>query len=233
MAKFKIGDRVKCVRAVANNKYVLDKIGTIVENDYDKFGVEFDEYVHGHYCFLGSYRIHKDGHCWWCGESDLVKVVCSEKIVITSDGKTTTAKMYDGKEVVKTAISKCSPEDEFDFETGAKIAFDRLFVKPEEKSFDWDAFKNDEFFVQVTADNFESFVKAAEKHGCFFHNHENPNPFKDEKLMFSIRLTSKYLVKPGDFFLQVSVRCLLVTVINLDLLYTLIIISRCTHGKSV
>lgn len=196
MAKFKIGDRVKCVRAVANNMYVLDKIGTIVVNDCVNYGVEFDEFIHGHGCdYNGKY-----GHCWWCRESALVKVVCSNKIVITADDKTTTAKMYDGKEVVKTAIAKCSPEDEFDFETGAKIAFDRLFVKPEEKSFDWDAFKNDEFFVQVTAYNFESFVKAAEKHGCFFHNHENPNPFKEEEFMFRLYVTSKYLVKPGDFF---------------------------------
>jgi hypothetical protein len=206
MAKFKVGDRVKCIRAVANNKYVIDKIGTIVEVDItNKFGVEFDEYVHGHFCSLGSNRIHKGGHCWWCKESDLVKVVCSEKIVITTDGKTTTAKMYDGKEVVKTAIAKCSPEDEFDFERGALIAFSRLVncdyrLANDTNSFDWDAFKNDEFFVQVTADNYESFVKEAEKHGCFFKNHENPNPFKDEKLMFSLRITSKYFVKPGDFF---------------------------------
>lgn len=50
------------------------------------------------------------------------------KIVITTDGVTTTAKMYDGKNVVKTATAKCSPDDEFNFETGAKIAFDRLIL---------------------------------------------------------------------------------------------------------
>lgn len=203
MAKFKIGDRVKAINVVEGNKCVLNKVGTIVKTCNCTLGVEFDDNINGHE-FGESNDKYKGGHCWWCRESDLVKVVCSDKIVITTDGKTTTAKMYDGKEVVKTAIAKCSPEDEFDFETGAKIAFDRLFVKPEEKSFDWDAFKNDEFFVQVTADNFESFVKAAEKHDCFFKNHENPNPFKDEKLMFSIRLTSKYLVKPGDFFASVG-----------------------------
>lgn len=186
MGKFKIGDRVKCVCVVDKNTILLNKIGTIIEIDCGLIGVEFDEWIHGHGCNHKG----KIGYCWWCEESDLVKVVCSDKIVITTDGKTTTAKMYDGKEVVKTAIAKCSPEDEFDFETGAKIAFDRLFVKPEEKSFDWDAFKNAQFLVQVTADNFESFVKAAEKHGCFFKNHENPNPFKDEKMMNLLRFSS-------------------------------------------
>lgn len=198
MAKFKIGDSVKCVCVVDANKLVVGKIGTIIDIDCGLIGVEFDEWVHGH----GCHHKGKIGYCWWCEELDLVKVVCSEKIVITNDGKTTTAKMYDGKEVVKTAIAKCSPEDEFDIMTGTMIAFSRLFdadirfVEP----FDWDAFKNDEVFVQVTKDNFDEFIEEAEKHGCLFKNHENPNPFKDEKLMFSLYVTSKYLVKPGDFF---------------------------------
>lgn len=49
-----------------------------------------------------------------------------QKIVITTDGTTTTAKMYEGKTVVKAAESKCNPDDKFDFETGAKLAFNRL-----------------------------------------------------------------------------------------------------------
>ena len=48
------------------------------------------------------------------------------KIVITTDGKTTTAKMYRDKSVVKVATIKCHPDDRFDFEVGARIAFDRL-----------------------------------------------------------------------------------------------------------
>lgn len=187
MAKFKIGDRVKAINVVEGNKCVLNKVGTIVKTCNCTLGVEFDDNINGHE--LGeSNDKYKGGHCWWCRESDLIKVVCSEKIVITTDGKTTTAKMYDGKEVVKTAIAKCSPEDEFDFERGALIAFSRLVncdyrLANDTNSFDWDAFKNDEFFVQVTADNFESFVKAAEKHDCFFHNNDEVNPFKDAKFM--------------------------------------------------
>lgn len=58
----------------------------------------------------------------------------NQKIIITTDGKTTTAKKYDGKTVVKTAVAKCSPDDKFDFDTGAKIAVDRLFDIIEEKA---------------------------------------------------------------------------------------------------
>lgn len=57
-----------------------------------------------------------------------------EKILITTDGTTTTAKLFDGKDVVKTATAKCNPDDKFDFKTGAKIAFDRL-VEPEKPKF--------------------------------------------------------------------------------------------------
>ncbi len=50
----------------------------------------------------------------------------SSKIVITTDGKTTTAKMYDGKKLVKSAKTDCHPDDEFDFIIGASIALERL-----------------------------------------------------------------------------------------------------------
>lgn len=53
-------------------------------------------------------------------------VTTDQKIVITTDGRTTTAKLYHGKTVNKTATAKCFPDDKFDFVEGAKIAFDRL-----------------------------------------------------------------------------------------------------------
>lgn len=48
------------------------------------------------------------------------------KIVITTDGKETLARLYDGNNVIESATAKCSPDDEFDFNIGARIAFDRL-----------------------------------------------------------------------------------------------------------
>lgn len=55
------------------------------------------------------------------------------KIVITTDGKTTTAKMYRGKSVVKVETTKCHPDDRFDFMVGARVAFDRLVGEDEKK----------------------------------------------------------------------------------------------------
>ena len=51
--------------------------------------------------------------------------VQSDEITITRYGNKVVAKY--GK---KVSIAKCSPEDEFNFETGAKLAFERLFEKP-------------------------------------------------------------------------------------------------------
>ena len=64
---------------------------------------------------------------WYWTENCIAGLACEKKIVITSDGEKTLARLYDGKKVVKTATAKCSPDDKFSFETGAKIAFERLF----------------------------------------------------------------------------------------------------------
>ena len=56
----------------------------------------------------------------------LAPAVAAEKIIITTDGTKTTARMYRGKALVKSAEATCSPRDTFDFETGAALAVDRL-----------------------------------------------------------------------------------------------------------
>ena len=72
-----------------------------------------------------------DGWCWT--ENCVAGLACENKIVITSNGAETLARLYDGNKVIKTATAKCSPDDKFDFETGATIAFDRLFEKHEKE----------------------------------------------------------------------------------------------------
>ena len=70
---------------------------------------------------------------WAWTENCIAGLACENKIVITSDGEKTLARLYDGKKVVKTATAKCSPADKFSFETGAKIAFERLFNSEEKE----------------------------------------------------------------------------------------------------
>lgn len=125
MAKcFKVGDRVKAIVPVDGNTKIINEVGTVIEAKnplYIRYGIEFDNDVAGHSCNCKG----KYGRCWWCYESDL-ELVEPEKIVITTNGEITTAKLYHGKTVSKTATAKRHPDDVFNFVEGAKIAFDRL-----------------------------------------------------------------------------------------------------------
>lgn len=135
MTKFKVGDRVRAIKIIDDKEEVVNQIGTIIDinNRIDRFCVEFDNYIGGHGGSLIRDILGKNGHCLWCDHDDL-EFAEFEKIVITTDGKTTTAKFYHGKTVCKTATTKCSPDDKFDFVEGAKIAFDRLTDRETHKS---------------------------------------------------------------------------------------------------
>lgn len=104
----------------------------------------------------------------------------TKKIVITTDGKTTTAKMYDGKSCIKVSEARCCPSDTFDFQTGAEIAFNRLF----EKSDFWGEFKAGKLYVKVDEENMTGFLKDCENHGITWNNGKNAtefNPFEVQK----------------------------------------------------
>lgn len=60
------------------------------------------------------------------------EVVQDQKIVITTDGEEIHATLYEDKKPIKTAKAKCSPDDTFDFATGAKLAFERLMGEAKE-----------------------------------------------------------------------------------------------------
>lgn len=140
--KFKIGDRVRVIADIGTFVDVAGKTGTVrvitIKNDIPIIGVEFDENVKGHTLGLGE-EYCKSMHGLNCLEKHLEPITADEKIVITSDGKTTTAKLYEGKKLVKSAEAVCSPDDKFDFERGAGIAINRLlewdFVPVEEEPY--------------------------------------------------------------------------------------------------
>ena len=119
--KFKVGDRVRVIKDCDLAKKGM--VGTIaVVRDEKIVGVKFDKKFYGGH-ILGGRCEHGYGH--WV-HPDCIELISDNKIVITTDGATTTARFYDGKKVIKAAKAECSPEDEFDFKIGAKIAVDRL-----------------------------------------------------------------------------------------------------------
>lgn len=114
---FKVGDKV-IGRKEASNEYDITRegwIGKVTEICNDG-----SIYVYGEGS-SGSHGFNVEAKYF-----DFYNEPTNEKIVITTNGKTTTAKLYDGKKFVKSAEAKCSPNDKFDFERGAIIAFSRL-----------------------------------------------------------------------------------------------------------
>lgn len=138
--RLRVGDRIKMIKnRDGAGKGMTGRIVNICSSSALPYGVEFDkEFNGGHGCSGACKR----GYGQWVAGDDFEVITDSkpatEKIVITHDGKTTTAKLYDGKEITKTAEAKCSPDDKFDFAAGAKLAFERLMdeEKKEPPKFD-------------------------------------------------------------------------------------------------
>lgn len=63
---------------------------------------------------------------WYVMESNMKPATMPQKIIVTTDGKTTLARLFDGKTMVKRAEAKCAPSDVFDFGIGAELAVKRL-----------------------------------------------------------------------------------------------------------
>ena len=127
--KFKVGDKVRVVRNdVSRNTRdaIIGAVGVIKHIDTCDtklpYAVEFrEENTEYNSCF---------GHCrekrgYWCCEGmlELVERKPNECIVIyRKDSDVIALDKCTGKK----AVAKCSPDDEFDFNIGAKLAFERL-----------------------------------------------------------------------------------------------------------
>lgn len=120
--KFKVGDRVKVKKdTVTINRNTVAECGTVKKLLMDNYcAVEFDKFVGGHDC--GGFT--KDGHGWNCVEDtlDLVKTQNETIVIYRKDNKVIALDKSTGER----AEAKSNPADEFDFRTGAKLAFNRL-----------------------------------------------------------------------------------------------------------
>lgn len=128
------------------------------------------------------------------------------KIVVMRDGIRVTASWYEGGKKVAAGVAKCSPEDTFDFATGARIAFDRLMIKNPSMSRDeiynetkkilsmvkdskrvvalsvWRRFELGKMAVQVNRENIDDFLKECEERGYTWQCGDKAterNPFRD------------------------------------------------------
>jgi hypothetical protein len=98
------GNVIEIVKIKGSNVYYKTLVGTNEHSNMFQIGSSFCDY--------------------------LIPYIDNSKIVITTDGKTTTAKMYDRKNFVKSAKAVCSPDDKFDFGIGSALALERLVGNP-------------------------------------------------------------------------------------------------------
>lgn len=130
---FKIGDRVRVIKKYNAANVGDEGIIRALPNNNGSFAllecysVEFPAWKKGHNC--GGTVPSKKG--LWV-DPKCLELIKPKKIVITHDGKTTLARLYDGKTVVKSAEAKCDPRDEFSFIEGARLAFERLMGEERE-----------------------------------------------------------------------------------------------------
>ena len=122
--KYKIGDKVKVKENLVVDKEYGDN-AFIEEMEKDKF-ITIKKYCGN------QYKVEENEFTYTDEMLDGLATDYPE-IYITTDGKTTTAiKTLNGK-VVKTSTAKCCPEDEFNFDKGAKLALERLNTEEPEK----------------------------------------------------------------------------------------------------
>ena len=117
--KYKLGDLVtlrkspRVGRPYRGKTYPIESLDAAVQN--------------GEPCYI----IAHEGEHILIPEGMIADRVPTEKVVITTDGyKTTTARLYRDKELVRTAVSNCHPTDTFNFKQGATIAYARLMDIP-------------------------------------------------------------------------------------------------------
>ena len=131
MAKFKVGDRVR-VRSWEDmeKQYGLNIFGSI-RTPGDSFSTYMKQYcgkvvtinaVGKNYSGYSTYRI-ENGGCWDFTDAMFEPGVIHNTIVIYTKGNQVIAI---DKATGKKGVATCSPEDTFDFYTGADLAFERL-----------------------------------------------------------------------------------------------------------
>lgn len=124
--KFKVGDRVV--------EKINQKKGIVVDfsRNEDLVLVKFDGWNKGHdgNGHTRSGKTYSGNHCWYFCKEEL-EIIKDETIVIyRNDNKVVALDKSTGEK----AEANCNPADEFDFRTGAKLAFNRLMgedVKPD------------------------------------------------------------------------------------------------------
>lgn len=138
MAKFKVGDRVEIVC----NDYLMCEIGdTGTIRAYDSrvgYAVEFDI---PRYFYHDCRGLTKPGCGQWALEKDIELIKPTEekptrefKLIITSKGDTTTAKLIHSKDIAKEATVTRYSKDEYSEKAAVEAVVEKIFDEDEKKN---------------------------------------------------------------------------------------------------
>lgn len=136
MAKFKVGDRVIVVvdgfTAPRGTTGVIKYFGKDADKGKIDIAIELDRPISYHDCGGRT----KYGCGWWVAERDIELIKTAEpefKLIITSKGDTTTAKLIHGKDISKEATVTRYSKDEYSEKAAVEAVVDKIF----EKKVDW------------------------------------------------------------------------------------------------
>lgn len=118
--KFKVGDKVRILDGLNIRDYTGGWASDMKNYIGEIATIKHASQISGTQC----YRLEEFGFYW---DERGLELVNSEKIIIYRTGAEVVAK---NTATGKTGVAKCNPADEFDFNTGAKLAFERL-INPE------------------------------------------------------------------------------------------------------
>ena len=137
MAKFKVGDKV-IVRSDLNGEdmYYSEDKKTWDDCTSEMLALRGKTVTIKEVCKSGAYQICEGGFWRWTDEMFIGLATTEprrEFIVIRRDGAKTIAELRHDREIIKSGTAICNASDTFDFDTGAKLAFDRLMGREEPK----------------------------------------------------------------------------------------------------
>ena len=131
--KFEVGNRV---RYIGDMYLALNgMLGSVIGYLWDATPlVEFDELIPDGHDGIGTATSNgREGHCWYCASHELELAVdgqaepeFNQRIVIVSDGKESTATLYDSNKKIRSATAAMPDGVDFDFMGCAKRALKQL-----------------------------------------------------------------------------------------------------------
>lgn len=150
MAKFKVGDRVEVISTKHNTDVSIGDKGTVLREDFrvcddSNYAVRMDRKNPRYHSCLGLVPWGYGQNFW----DECLKLVEEKptrefKLIITSSGDTTTAKLIHGKDVTKEATVTRYSKDEYSEKAAVEAVGKKIFSEDEKKTE-----KKDELFNGV------------------------------------------------------------------------------------